>query len=372
MSERIALELAAERAAQTRAFLGWDLARLRSIEGLDREELAARLELDSEHLTRLELCRSPRRGLEFRSDVETISRYVGVEPVRLARSIRLGEVLTTLQAAPKSIPESVLAAARDLAGEPSLVDDLPPGGTLYQPTWLHRALEIFWAGEISDRFPRDFELEAIMRLPLAIVELEDLRTDGIEHWLDEHESDLSIHAAPRPLRAALVAYGGAGVIFTDALLDDNERLISLAHEVGHFLSDYLLPREALERAAPTLVDVVDGLRPPTQDDEIAALLARVPLGVHSHLLGRTVRGEYASPETERAEERATRIAWELLAPQQAVADTAGDLTNEFVVVRTLQSQFGLPGEAARAYARYLTGALGGDDQSFDRRFRFDS
>lgn len=372
MSERIALQHAAERAAQMGVFLGWDLARLRTIEGLDREALAARLELDSDDLTRLELCRSPRRGSDFRADVETISRYVGVEPLRLAGTIRLGDVLTTLQAAPKSIPESVLAAARDVAGEPSLVDDLPPVGTLYQPTWLHRALEIFWMGETSNRFPRDLELEAITRLPLAIVELEDLRTDGIEHWLREHQSPLTIHAAPRPLRAALVAYGGAGAVFIDALLDDSERLISLAHELGHFLGDYLLPREALERTAPSLVDVIDGLRPPTQDDDIAALLTRMPLGVHSHLLDRTVRGGYTSPETERAEERATRIAWELLAPQRAVGEAAGDLTNEFAVVRTLQSQFGLPGEAARAYARYLTEAVGGGDESFDRRFRFDS
>jgi hypothetical protein len=372
VSERIAFEHAAERAAQLKAFLGWDLARFRAIEGINREGLAARLQVDSENLMRLELCRSPQRGSGFRADVETIAQYVGIEPLRLAATIRLGDVLATLQAAPQSIPEAVLAAARDAAGELSLVDDLPPAGTLYQPTWLHRALETFWMGETNDRFPRDLELEAITRLSLAIVELEDLRTDGIEHWLDEHESPLSMHAAPRPLRAALVAYGGVGVIFIDALLDENERLISLAHELGHFLSDYLLPREEVERTAPRLVDVIDGLRPPTRDDEITALLSRTPLGVHTHLLGRTARGEYGSPETERAEERATRIAWELLAPQQAVAEAAGDLTNEFLVVRTLQSQFRLPGEAARAYARYLAEALGGGDESLDRRFRFDS
>jgi hypothetical protein len=371
VSERIALEHAAERAAQLKAFLGWDLARLRAIERINREGLAARLQVNGENLTRLELCRSPQRGSGFRADVETIAHYVGIEPLRLAATVRLGDVLATLQAAPQSSPEAVLAAARDAAGEPSLVDDLPPAGTLYQPTWLHRALETFWVGETNNRFPRDLELEAITRLPLAIVELEDLRTDGIGLWLEEHESPLTIHAAPRPLRAALVAYGGVGVIFIDALLDENEQLISLAHELGHFLSDYLLPREEVERAAPSLVDVIDGLRSPTRDDEISALLSRAPLGVHTHLLGRTARGEYGSPETERAEERATRIAWELLAPQQVVAEAAGDLTNEFVVVRTLQNQFRLPGEAARAYARYLAEAAGGGE-SFDRRFRSDS
>lgn len=371
MSERVGLEHAAERAAELKAFLGWDLARLRSMEGLDRDGMADRLQVDSEILTRLELCRSPRRGSSFSADLEMITRYVGMEPARLARTIRLGDALATLQSAPQSIPEATLAAARDVAGEPSLIDDLPPAGTLYQPTWLHRALVAFWMGEVDDRFPRDLELDAITRLPLALVELENLRTDGIERWLAEHDSPLGIHTAPRPLRAALVAYGGVGVIFIDALLAEGERLLSLAHELGHFLTDYLLPREDVGRAAPSLIDVIDGLREPTREDEITALLSRAPLGVHTHLLGRTVRGEYGSPETERAEERATRIAWELLAPQRAVAETVGDLASELVVVRALQTRFGFPSDAARTYARYLAEAVGADD-SLDRRFRFDS
>ena len=110
---------------------------------------------------------------------------------------------------------------------------------------------------------------------------------------------------------------------------------------------------------------------PTRDDALTALLAHVPVGVQTHLLSRTSRGEYGSPETERSEDRAARIAWELLAPQRAVAEAAGELGNEFVVTRTLQSHFGLPGEAARAYARYLAEGTNGGD-SFDRRFRFDS
>lgn len=372
MNERVvALAHAAERAAQQKGFLAWDLARLRSLGTLDRDELGLQLGLDSADLTRLELCRSPRRDRGFRSEVQAIADYVGVDPRRLAATVRLADSLSTLQSAPESVPEALLAVARDAAGEPSLTDDLPPTGTLYQPTWLHQALDAFWAGEPSDQFPRDLELEAITRLPVALVELEDLRTDRITHWLEEHESPLGMRVAKRPLRAALIAYGGVGVIFIDAFLDPGERLISLAHELGHFLSDYLLPRNEVERTAPRLVDVLDGLRPPTRDDEVTALLARVPVGVHTHLLGRTARGEYGSPETERSEHRAARIAWELVAPQQAVTDTAGDLSNEFVVVRTLQSRFGLPGDAARAYARYLGGAAGGDD-SFGRRFRFDS
>jgi hypothetical protein len=371
MNQSSALTRAAERAAQRKDFLGWDLARLRSFEALDRHALALRLELDDANLTRLELCRSPRRDHGFRPDIDAIANYVSVDTRRLAATVRLADALGRLHSAPASTPEAVLAAARDSTGETSLIDQLPPAGTLHQPTWLHQAVDAFWADEPTDLFPRDIELEAITRLPLALVELPDLRTDGIANWLTEHESPLSIHVAPRPLRAALIAYGGVGIIFIDAMLDSSERLIGIAHEIGHFLNDYLVPREEVEQTAPELVDVLDGLRPPTRDDALTALLAHVPVGVHTHLLSRTTRGEYGSPETERSEDRAARIAWELLAPQQAISEAAGELDNEFVVTRTLQSRFGLPADAARAYARYLAKAVNGGDD-FSRRFRFDS
>lgn len=371
MTRSSGLARAAERVSEQRDFLGWDLARLRSFMALDRHELARQLELDDLSLTRLELCRSPRRDRGFRTDIETIADYVSTDARRLAGLVRFADVLGVLRTAPASLPDAVLAAARDAAGEHALVDQLPPSGTLYQPTWLHDAVEAFWADDPSDRFPRDLELEAIVRLPLALVELPSLRTDGITDWLAEHDSPLSVHVAPRPLRAALIAYAGVGIIFIDAMLDPGERLIGIAHEIGHFLNDYLVPRATVERTAPDLLDVLDGLRPPTGDDAVTALLARVPLGVHTHLLSRTTRGEYGSPETERSEDRAARIAWELLAPQAAVADAADDLGNEFTVARTLQSRFGLPGEAARAYARYLAEASNGGDD-FSRRFHFDS
>lgn len=371
MTPSSGLARAAERASEQRGFLGWDLARLRSFMALDRHELARQLELDDASLTRLELCRSPRRDRSFRADIEVLADYVSSDARRLAVMVRLADALSVLRTAPASLADAVLAAARDVAGEHALIDQLPASGTLYQPTWLHQAVEAFWADDASDRFPRDLELEAITRLPVALVELPRLRTDGITDWLAEHESPLDIHVAPRPLRAALIAYAGVGVIFIDAMLDPGERLIGIGHEIGHFLNDYLVPRATVERTAPELLEVLDGLRPPTRDDAVTALLARVPLGVHTHLLSRATRGEYGSPETERSEDQAARIAWELLAPQEAVAEAAGDLGNEFTVTRTLQSRFGLPSEAARAYARYLAEASNAGDD-FGRRFHFDS
>jgi hypothetical protein len=362
---------AAERAARSRAFLAWDLERVRTMEQLDRMALSTIFGIDDEALARLELCRSPRRDEAFRRDIITTADFAGVDAFVLGTKVRLADAMATFRTAPTAVPEALLAAARDAAGEPSLVDDLPPSGTLFQPTWLHRALEMFWDGDRVDDYPRSLDLEAILRLPVAIVDLKGLSTTGIDHWLDAHETNVKLNASSRPLRAALVAYGGAGAIFIDAGLDDRERRIGLAHEIGHFLNDYLVPRQEIERAAPSLVDVVDGLRAPNQEDEVTALLARVPLGVHTHLLGRTRRGEYGSVETERSEERATRIAWELAGPQEAVLKSVQDPSNVFAVVQVLRDRFGFPPEAARAYANFLSEASGGGDD-FNRRFRFDT
>src|SRR4051794_24009373 len=107
MSSGGALARAAERAAQRKDFLGWDLAHLRSFTTTDRHALALQLKLDDANLTRLELCRSPRRDRGFRSDIEVIAEFVGVEARELAATVRLADALGTLHTAPASIPEAV-------------------------------------------------------------------------------------------------------------------------------------------------------------------------------------------------------------------------------------------------------------------------
>jgi hypothetical protein len=370
MSDGDALKQAALRAATMKGFLAFDLARVQT-EGETVEELLANpLDLDEERVALLALCRSPRRGDGFGDDVRRIAHYVRTDELRLAALVRLADALTALATAPRSAPHTLLAAARDAKGDPSLLDDLPPKGTRYQPTWLQRVMELFWDGPAPSAFPVSLELEALTRLPLALVELENLSTDRIETWLLSRQTQLHVHAAPRPLRAALIAYAGTGIVFVDSALDESERRVSLAHEIGHFLTDYLLIRQEVEETAPELVDVLDGLRDPTDDDHITALLQRLPLGVHTHLLARSEHGEYGSRETERSEERATRVAWELLAPQASIETRAHDLSNAFEVVKVLRSDFGLSPDAARGYATYLS-QTSSDKDSFDRRFRFD-
>lgn len=352
-----AFALVAARAESSPAFMASDLAHVRHIGDAGEHLLSDWLGLDDEGLALLALCRSPRRDEGFRDEVRRIAEYLSLDELHLASLIRLTDALRVFSTAPTAVRETsdtLLAAARDVSGEPSPVDDLPPRGTRFQPTWLHRAIEAFWGEEHRPHsFPVNVELEAVTRLPLALFEVKNLTTATLDEWFDTYGAPLHLHVAPRPLRAALIAYAGVGVIFVDADLDAAERLVSVAHESGHFITDYLMLRSDVEASAPHLLDVLDGLREANEEDYIAAVLNRLPLGLHTHLLARGDRGEYFSAETERSEERATRVAWELLAPQAAIEERVGEHGNLFELTSLLRTEFGLPVAAARAYANFL-------------------
>jgi len=360
-----ALALVAARAESSPAFIASDLARVRHVGKAGEHLLSDWLSLDDERLALLALCRSPRRDEGFRDDVQRIAEYLSLDELRLASLIRLTDALRAFSTAPTAAhetPDALLAAARDVSGEPSPVDDLPPRGTRFQPTWLHRAIDAFWGDDHRPRsFPVNVELEAVTRLPLALFEVKNLSTQTLGEWFNTYGFPLHLHVAPRPLRAALIAYAGAGVIFVDAELDAAERLVSVAHESGHFITDYLMLRSDVEASAPHLLDVLDGLRKADEEDHIAAVLNRLPLGLHTHLLARSDRGEYSSAETERSEERATRVAWELLAPQATIEERVGELDDLFELTSLLRTEFGLPVTAARAYASFL-GRLGAEGE----------
>ena len=374
MIEPRLLQRAAESAAESKAFLAWDIAHLLNRRVVNRDELSEKLQVRFEDLPRLELCRTPRRDPDhFRADIAMIADYATADASMLAQLVRLSDALLSFSAATSVSEERIesegvrlLAAARDEANERTVVSTLPPARAHFQPTWLHQASSRFWVDEPPSELPWPVELEVLMRLPLALVELDRLATDRIGDWLAANGAVLHLHAAPRPLVAALVAYAGRGVVFIDSGLDEKERRVSITHEAAHFLGDYLLPRESVEQVAPDLVDVFDGLRDVDQGDSVTALLARVPLGIHSHLLARSASGEFISREVEDAEERATRISWELLAPQESIVRRVGDLANAFVLTRMLEEEFGLPSSTARAYSKFLTRLNGVGDPLKDR------
>ena len=184
------------------------------------------------------------------------------------------------------------------------------------------------------------------------------RVADVHAWLNE----LNIEGLPqiddRPLRACLVAYGGVGVIFVDVTDSVAERRLSLAHEISHFLLDYLLVRERIATYDTGLLAVLDGIRQPTGQEQLQALIANVPLKVHTHLFERGPEGGFHSRDAMAAENRAEQVAWELLAPRDEVMQRVSSSSRSPIEV--LRDEFGLPAAAAIRYGAFLARLMEAD------------
>lgn len=224
--------------------------------------------------------------------------------------------------------------------------------------WAQR----FWrlAGR-TEPFPRSLELSVAWALPLAIVKLPHLGLAGLRNWLSKMGIRLRVGGSDRPLRACLLAKTGRGLVVLDGSDPEEERRVSLAHEVSHFLVDYAYPREkVLEALGEAGREVLDGLRGPTLQERLTGVLRGVEVGVYAHLMERSAVGEANRLEVVAAEDRADRIALELLAPRQIVLERLQarripwpEHAAAIAATEILVDEFGLPPAIAKEYGRYL-------------------
>lgn len=329
------------------------------------------LTLSDRSLHRLLTCRAP-RPQRFLADVNAIATYVNVDPTALAEALREATVLAAFGSREISArddaaasPVGLLAAARDTAAEQLPVSHAATSvRELADATWL--------AAPAEARDRRDVQTALVWASSVVVVSLPQLHLATANRWLAERG------VPPLPdgagdLRGLLVAWRGQAVIFIDGTLPEADRRLTLAHEHGHLLLDYLLPRQRVLRDAPDLLDVVDGHRPPSDADRARAALARLTLGLHTHLLHRDEDGG-AAQATVHAEDGASGYALELLTPWAELLELlrtqvsqAGTFAERLAVaVEAVADRFGLPLDAAEARATAGLAALGIRPSFFDR------
>lgn len=217
------------------------------------------------------------------------------------------------------------------------------------PVWCVKLAGSFWARAGTPPFPRDLR-HAVSVVPLSVIGMKGVSVAAVRAWFERVGLSVPFTEADRSLRACLVAWQGEGFAFLDESDPPDEQRFSLAHELGHFLRDYLQPRETVaHRLGRESLEVLDGLRPPTPSERLDAVLRNVSLGPFAHLLRRDDSGRPLTPVERDAEAAADRLAFELLAPVSAVGEE-GD--REALVTR-LVSVFGLPPEPAARYAAIL-------------------
>ena len=222
--------------------------------------------------------------------------------------------------------------------------------------------ESFWrlVGR-EEAFPRSLESSVALALPLAVVKLPNLGLAELRGWLSTRGIRVHMRGPDRRLRACLLAKAGRGLLVVEGSDPEDERRVSVAHEVAHFLVDYLHPRQrALQALGEAGREVLDGFRAPTLEERLTGVLRGVEVAVYAHLMERSATGEVNRLEILAAEDRADRVALEMLAPRQIVLDRLEARKirwREDSAVETamnlLTAEFGIPLAVAQGYGRAL-------------------
>jgi hypothetical protein len=152
-------------------------------------------------------------------------------------------------------------------------------------------------------------------------------------------------------------------VFLDGTDSTAERLFSLAHEVSHFLVDYLAPREAaIEHFGESVRAVLDGDRAPTVAERLSGVLRGVPLDTLAHLMDRGCAQYARRADVIAREDRADLLALQLLAPEGDVVQMLERNGINWLhpqavdsVISILSQNYGLPLAEAERYARYIAG-----------------
>jgi hypothetical protein len=228
-------------------------------------------------------------------------------------------------------------------------------------TWLTEAERLLWDEAGEPPFPRDIEAVAADALPVFFKRLPNLSTDLVEAWISQRHGMFQFLCPNRELRGCIVALRGKAVIFTDADDSPEERRLTQAHEVAHFLLDYKQPRErALTALGTVILPVLDGDRAPTSTERVHAMLSGVPLGAYHDFMERDDSGQILQAAVQAAESRADQLALHLMAPLAAVISRLPGTPLETEraafgreAVALLCGTFGLPAWAARNYGRFL-------------------
>jgi hypothetical protein len=218
----------------------------------------------------------------------------------------------------------------------------------------------------SDGYPRDPEPLIGLYLPVSVVDLHNLSCGTLARWAERNGLPAVVAAPDRRLRGCLLAYGGEAFLIVDPDDPPEQRRVTIAHEIGHYLIEIWEPRRRVRRTlGEGTLPVLDGVRPPTFAERLQAILAGASLEPHVHLMAREEDGSISCVRVAAAECAADRFALELLAPRATLRPVVVELAGRplqqrwALTTETLIQHFGLPAIVAGGYAKDLVHELTG-------------
>ncbi|MCS6865852.1 MAG: hypothetical protein RMJ56_03265 [Gemmataceae bacterium] len=221
---------------------------------------------------------------------------------------------------------------------------------LRPPVWVFTLARHFWTlVGAPPPYPRDLR-QVLCWLPeLHVVEVPHLTVALAVDCGRRFGLPVPELTDTRPLAGCFIGYGHQQLIIYDPLLDAAELRLTIAHETAHFLRDFDEPRRhAIARFGPSIRDVLDGRRPPTDTERLAGLLTDVCVTGYQHFLDRDHWGRRTSEETDDVETAAHWLACELLAPFDELPHPV--LAHRQTLAGFLVAQRGFPPTIANHYA----------------------
>ncbi len=206
-------------------------------------------------------------------------------------------------------------------------------------------------------YPRELWMPIQRAFPVSIRQIEGLSVSAVYKELAFLGCDETSGNPDRPLRGCLVAFKGNGIIFLDASDPPADKRFSLAHEAAHFIIDHWEPRTAVAREiTPETVEVFDGERAPTVAERFKGITRGVMIRAYEHFMDRSADGTIQLSPVLLAEDKADRLALELLAPASTVIGDrkkSGEPASQKSLSMVLVGKFGLPDSVAASYGRFL-------------------
>jgi len=211
----------------------------------------------------------------------------------------------------------------------------------------------------QEGFPRQLEQSIMVTVPVHVVKVHGcLNTSFIRDRLRRRGIALPTPWKERKMHGCLVAFKDDAAIFVDGTLSPDDWRVIIAHEFGHYLADFEYPRRrALRYLGNSIAEVLDGDRPPSQNEIFAAVLTNVQVGVFVHYMDRSENSRMLVREVE---DTASIVGAELLAPCQAVFEAMARQKVEAqpkTITKLLEAFFGLPSDYAEWHAERLARVL---------------
>jgi hypothetical protein len=219
--------------------------------------------------------------------------------------------------------------------------------------WLQEAVKACGLPEATV-FPRDLAEDIPLVLPLTVVPLPGLTPRKGLEWLVSHRRAHGGLVATDGLKHGFtVAHAGVGVLFLNSEDPPEQQRFTLAHEVAHFVLDHHQFRRRAEAAwGKGIRPVLDGKQEPTVEEQLFSALERIPYRTPANFMDRNDTGRPRTGQVMESEQRADRLAFELLAPRRELQSLLGRAGRQELEAE-LVSRFGLPVAEARTYARWL-------------------